>query len=116
MTRQVRVGVCPDFREERWPSMDRVANELLQAGYPLPRNSVNAYQAGALTLARSRPVPADRSKIPWAAEWFAGGSAGHIQYLTVFTPVAKQVEWLRGLGKVYLNTFPSNGLPRASII
>ena len=31
MTRPIRVGVCPDFREERWPSMDRVADELLQA-------------------------------------------------------------------------------------
>lgn len=61
-------------------------------------------------LARSRPVPADRSKIPWAADWFAGGPAGHIHPLTVFTPVAKQVEWLCGLGKVYLNTFPSNAL------
>ena len=27
----VRVAVCPDFREERWPSMDRVADELLAA-------------------------------------------------------------------------------------
>jgi len=25
----VRVAVCPDFREERWPSMDRVADRLL---------------------------------------------------------------------------------------
>ena len=61
-------------------------------------------------LARSRPVPTDRSKIPWAADWFAGGPAGYIQPLTVFTPTAKQVEWLCGLGKVYLNTFPSNAL------
>ncbi len=44
------------------------------------------------------------------ADWFAGGPAGYIQPLTVFTPVAKQVEWLCGLGKVYLNTFPSNAL------
>ena len=61
-------------------------------------------------LARSRPVPMDRSKIPWAADWFAGGPAGYIQPLTVFTPTANQVEWLCGLGKVYLNTFPSNAL------
>jgi glycosyltransferase involved in cell wall biosynthesis len=31
VTRPIRVGICPDFREERWPSMDRVADELLQA-------------------------------------------------------------------------------------
>ena len=61
-------------------------------------------------LARSRSVPADRSKIPWAADWFAGGPAGFVQSLTVFTPIAKQVEWLNGLGQVYLNTFPSNAL------
>jgi glycosyltransferase involved in cell wall biosynthesis len=27
----LRVGVCPDFAEERWPSMDRVAAQLLSA-------------------------------------------------------------------------------------
>lgn len=31
MSALIRVGVCPDFREERWPSMDRVADELLGA-------------------------------------------------------------------------------------
>src|SRR6185295_1801963 len=28
---RIRVAVCADFREEAWPSMDRVANELLAA-------------------------------------------------------------------------------------
>ena len=31
MTARLRVAVCQDFREERWPSMDRVADELLAA-------------------------------------------------------------------------------------
>jgi glycosyltransferase involved in cell wall biosynthesis len=31
MIRPLRVGVCPDFVEERWPSMDRVAGQLLAA-------------------------------------------------------------------------------------
>jgi arylsulfatase A-like enzyme len=43
------------------------AKELQQAGYALPRNSVNAYQAGALTLARDNgdptaPLPIARLK------------------------------------------------------
>jgi hypothetical protein len=43
------------------------ANELQQAGYPLPRNSVNAYEAGALTLAKDNgdptaPIPIVRLK------------------------------------------------------
>ena len=43
------------------------ANELQQAGYPLPRNSVNAYPAGALTLAKDNgdptaPIPIARLK------------------------------------------------------
>jgi arylsulfatase A-like enzyme len=43
------------------------ANELQQAGYPLPRNSVNAYEAGALTLAKDNgdptaPIPIARLK------------------------------------------------------
>ena len=75
-----------------------------------PQRNLAMIRAFDTALARSRPVPADRSKIPWAADWFAGGPAGYIQPLTVFTPVAKQVEWLCGLGKVYLNTFPSNAL------
>jgi glycosyltransferase involved in cell wall biosynthesis len=31
MIRPLTVGVCPDFAEERWPSMDRVAAQLLAA-------------------------------------------------------------------------------------
>jgi len=43
------------------------AKELQQAGYPLPRNSVNAYDAGALTLANDNgdptaPIPIQRLK------------------------------------------------------
>jgi phenylacetate-CoA ligase len=75
-----------------------------------PQRNLAMIRAFDTALARSRPVPADRSKIPWVADWFAGGPAGYIQPLTVFTPVAKQLEWLCGLGKVYLNTFPSNAL------
>ena len=44
-----------------------LAKELQQAGYPLPRNSVNAYEAGALTLAKDNgdptaPIPIQRLK------------------------------------------------------
>ena len=73
----------------------------------LGHNSRLRYDFGAPV---PRPVPADRSKIPWNAEWYAGGPPGIIHRLTVFTPAASQAEWLRGLGKVYLNTFPSNAL------
>ena len=43
------------------------AKELQQAGYPLPRNSINAYEAGALTLANDNgdptaPLPIRRLK------------------------------------------------------
>ncbi len=75
-----------------------------------PRRDLAMIRAFDWTLARSRPAPEDRSKIPWAAEWFTGGTPGNIQRLSVFSPVADQVEWLRGLGEVYLNTFPSNAL------
>jgi arylsulfatase A-like enzyme len=44
-----------------------LARELQQAGYSLPRNSVNAYEAGALTLAThngdpTAPIPVQRLK------------------------------------------------------
>ncbi len=61
-------------------------------------------------LSRSRPQPLDPAKPPWTTDWFAGGNAGYLQTLSVFTPIAKQVEWLCGLNEVYLNTFPSNAL------
>ena len=64
-----------------------------------PQRNLAMIRAFDTALARSRPVPAERSKIPWATEWFAGGPPGIIQQLTVFTPVASQVEWLRGLGE-----------------
>src|SRR4249919_1460197 len=43
------------------------AKELQQAGYPLPRNNSNAYEAGALTLAKNNgdptaPIPIQRLK------------------------------------------------------
>ena len=31
MRRPIRVAICPDYREEQWPSMDRVADALLAA-------------------------------------------------------------------------------------
>ena len=39
------------------------AQELQRAGYPLPRNSSNAYQAGALTLAKGNGDPTAASPI-----------------------------------------------------
>jgi phenylacetate-CoA ligase len=81
-----------------------------------PQKSMAMIRAFDRTLARSRPLPADRSRIPWVAEWYAGGPAGYVQSLTVFTPVARQVEWLRGLGQIYLNTFPSNALAIARYV
>ncbi len=61
-------------------------------------------------LTRFHPKVADPQKMEWAAGWFANGQPGNTHRLTVFTPVDKQVEWLSGLGRVYLNTFPSNAL------
>ncbi|MBC8036080.1 MAG: phenylacetate--CoA ligase family protein, partial [Rhizobiales bacterium] len=75
-----------------------------------PRRDFAMIRTFDVTLSRSRPEPLDRKKIPWVAEWFAGGTPGTIQSMTVFTPIASQVDWLRGLGQVYLNTFPSNAL------
>jgi phenylacetate-CoA ligase len=74
------------------------------------RRNLAMIRAFDSTLARSRPTPADRTKIPWASDWFAGGPAGYIKPLSVFTPIAEQIEWLCSLGGVYLNTFPSNAL------
>ncbi len=81
-----------------------------------PQRNLAMIRAFDNTLARSRPELLDRTKISWTAEWFAGGAPGMIEPLTVFTPVASQVEWLNGLGEVYLNTFPSNALAIARYV
>ena len=81
-----------------------------------PQRNLAMIRAFDTALARSRPVPVDRSKVPWAAEWFAGGPPGITHRLSIFTPVAKQIEWLRGLGDIYLNTFPSNALAIARYV
>lgn len=81
-----------------------------------PKRDLAMIRAFDSALARSRPVPADRSKRTWTADWFARGEPGIIRTLTVFTPVAAQVEWLLGLGPVYLNTFPSNVLAIARYV
>ena len=56
MRTPVRVAICPDFREEQWPSMDRVADELLRelavasdsSGAPVHAEAVERLRAGDL--------------------------------------------------------------------
>src|SRR6478672_9741511 len=45
------------------------AKELQQAGYPLPRNSGNAYEAGALTLAKNNGDPTAPIPIRRLMDW-----------------------------------------------
>ncbi|MGH6854437.1 MAG: phenylacetate--CoA ligase family protein [Aestuariivirga sp.] len=75
-----------------------------------PARNMAMIRAFDPALSRFKPVFSDSSKVPWTAPWFAKGDAGQIHILTVFTPIARQVEWLNGLGAIYLNTFPSNAL------
>ena len=65
------------------------------------------------SLARFRSVDEHEHARSWTPQWFNGGTGGRIRRLSVFTAIAKQIEWLRGLGPVYLNTFPSNVLALA---
>lgn len=41
MAGRLRVAVCPDFREERWPSMDRVADKLVEQLRAAPRGTID---------------------------------------------------------------------------
>lgn len=59
-------------------------------------------------LSRFRAPPNDPLKMSWTADWFNGGKGGSVRNLSVFIPREKQLDWLCGLGQVYLNTFPSN--------
>ena len=62
MIRPLKVGVCPDFVEERWPSMDRVAGQLLAA--------LCASHAETIVAEPLRPVFRKR-----AMRWSAGDLA-----------------------------------------
>ena len=62
MIRRLSVGVCPDFAEERWPSMDRVAGHLLDA--------IGSYHSGAVETDVLRPEFTTRA-MRWSAGDFA---------------------------------------------
>ena len=62
MIRPLTIGVCPDFAEERWPSMDRVAVQLLAA--------IGAHHSDAITADVLRPVFRKR-----VMRWSSGGLA-----------------------------------------
>jgi glycosyltransferase involved in cell wall biosynthesis len=59
MIRPLSLGLCPDFAEERWPSMDRVAGELLTA--------IASYHSGTVEPDVLRPAFRRR-----ATRWSSG--------------------------------------------
>jgi glycosyltransferase involved in cell wall biosynthesis len=59
---RLTVGVCPDFAEERWPSMERVAGQLLDV--------IGSHYSGAVETEVLRPAFSRR-----AMRWSAGGLA-----------------------------------------
>lgn len=52
-------------------------------------------------------------KESWGPNWIAPDELGTIHRLSVFISPHEQIEWLNGLGEVYLNTFPSNAVALA---
>ena len=57
-TKALRVALCADFQEERWPSMDRVAAMLVE--------SLRCHHAGAIEMTRVAPPFTRRASRAWA--------------------------------------------------
>jgi phenylacetate-CoA ligase len=67
----------------------------------------------ALERFRKTKPESDTIKESWGPNWLDPRMLGTIHRLSVFVPLQEQIEWLNGLGEVYLNTFASNAIALA---
>jgi phenylacetate-CoA ligase len=67
----------------------------------------------ALSRFRQPRTEAEVRKETWGPNWIDRDELGTVHRLSVFAPLDQQIEWLNGLGEIYLNTFPSNALALA---
>lgn len=62
----------------------------------------------ALSRFRGSSPEGDTRKEVWGPNWLDADKLGAIHRLNVFAPLQHQIEWLSGLGEIYLSTYPSH--------
>ena len=93
-TRFEHTGVaCASFRYADWFSYDyRIPLAMIRSGFIRPADTND---------------PEDRL---WGPPWLDASTRGPRHRLPIHAPLDEQIDWLAGLGRVYLNTLPSNAM------
>lgn len=96
-TRFEHTGVaCASFRYADWFNYDyKIPLAMIRSGFIRPTDLND---------------PEDRL---WGPPWLDASTRGARHRLPISTPLDEQIDWLAGLGRVYLNTLPSNAMALA---
>ena len=93
-TRFEHTGVaCASFRYADWFNYDyKTPLAMIRSGFIRPAD------------------PNDPEDRLWGPPWLDSTTRGTRYRLPISAPVDEQIDWLAGLGRVYLNTLPSNAM------
>lgn len=96
-TRFEHTGVaCASYRYADWFNYDyKIPLAMIRAGFIRPADLND---------------PEDRL---WGPPWLDAATRGARHRLSINVPLDEQIDWLAGLGRVYLNTLPSNAMALA---
>lgn len=96
-TRFEHTGVaCASFRYADWFNYDyKIPLAMIRSGFIRPADLND---------------PEDRL---WGPPWLDASARGARYRLPISVPLDEQIDWLAGLGRVYLNTLPSNAMALA---
>jgi phenylacetate-CoA ligase len=98
-TRFEHTGVaCASYRYAQWFSYDyRIPLAMIRAGFIRTAD------------------PNDPEDNRWGPPWLPAEQRSSRHRLSINTPICEQLKWLEGLGRVYLNTLPSNVMALAQL-
>ena len=98
-TRLEHTGVaCASYRYAKWFGYEySIPLAMIRSGFIRPIN------------------PEDPEDALWGPPWIPAQARGARHRLDIKTPVDEQLDWLCGLGRVYLNTLPSNAMALAQL-
>jgi phenylacetate-CoA ligase len=98
-TRFEHTGVaCASFRYAQWFSYDyKIPLAMIRAGFIRTTD------------------PNDPEDNRWGPPWLPAEQRSSRHRLSINTPIREQLKWLQGLGRVYLNTLPSNAMALAQL-
>ena len=96
-TRFEHTGVaCASYRYADWFNYDyKIPLAMIRSGFIRPAD------------------PNDPEDRLWGPPWLDASTRGARYRLPISAPLDEQIDWLAGLGRVYLNTLPSNAMALA---